>query len=573
MKRSEYFLPTLKEVPAEAEVVSHQLMLRAGLIRKVAAGIYTFLPPGFKVLKKIETIVREEMNRAGAQELLMPALQPAELWQESGRWYAYGAEMWRLKDRNERDFCLGPTHEELITEIVRKSIRSYKDLPINLYQIQFKYRDEPRPRFGILRAREFLMKDAYSFDRDEEGLSQSYQKMYEAYQKIFNRMGLKYFIVEAATGLIGGSRSHEFIAEAEAGEDTIYTCTDCSYGANAELAISKPDYYSDEPEKEYQEVKTPGITTVEEVSSFLKVSPKKLVKTMIYRFKEGLIAVLVPGDREVNESKLTIYLGNNQFELLSEDGFNEAGLVKGFVGPVGIEVNKVIADINLKHMKNFVAGANKTDFHLINVNLKDFKVDDFVDLTFPLEGEPCPRCEKGKLEVKKGIELGHVFQLGTRYSEAMKAYFNDADGTLKPYQMGCYGIGVSRLLSAVIEQNHDERGIIWPWALTPFDAHLILVFPDKEELNSQAESFYQELTKSGHEILFDQRFDVSPGEKFAEADLIGTPIQVIFGKKALEGKVEIKERKTGERKELPLMEALIFLKESIKKRKVGLNDF
>lgn len=571
MKRSKYFLPTLKELPAEAEVISHQLMLRAGLIRKVAAGIYTFLPLGFKVLKKIEAVVREEMNRAGAQELLMPALQPAELWQESGRWYAYGAEMWRLKDRNERDFCLGPTHEELITEIVRKSIRSYKDLPINLYQIQFKYRDEPRPRFGILRAREFLMKDAYSFDRDEEGLSQSYQMMYEAYQRIFNRMGLKYYIVEAATGLIGGSRSHEFIAEAEAGEDTIYTCSECHYGANAELATSKPDYKTDEVEKEYLEVSTPGITTVEEVSSFLEVSPKKLVKTLIYRVDESLVAVLIPGDREVNESKLALYLNKDQFELLSDDGFEKSGLVKGFVGPVGLKVSKMIADINLKSMKNFVVGANKPDTHLINVNLKDFEVDNFADLTFPLEGETCPRCEKGKLEVKKGIELGHVFQLGTRYSEAMRAYFNDADGLLKPYQMGCYGIGVSRLLSAIIEQNQDERGVIWPWSVTPFDAHLILVFPDREELKAKAESFYQGLIKEGCEILFDERFDVSPGEKFVEADLIGTPIQVIFGKKALEGKVELKERRTGERKELPFTEAFKLVKEMIEKGKAGLS--
>lgn len=570
MKRSEFFLPTLKEVPAEAEVVSHRLMLRAGLIKKVAAGIYTFLPLGFRVLKKIETIVREEMNRAGAQELLMPALQPAELWQESGRWYAYGAEMWRLKDRNERDFCLGPTHEELITDIVRKSIRSYKDLPINLYQIQFKYRDEPRPRFGILRAREFLMKDAYSFDRDEEGLSLSYQKMYDAYRKIFDRMELKYYIVEAATGLIGGSRSHEFIAEAEAGEDTIFTCSECGYGANAELATSKAEYETDEAERELEEVSTPGITTVEEVSSFLKVSPRKLVKTMIFRLDDALVAVLVPGDREVNESKLAVYLGKDKFELLSDDGFKEYGLIKGYVGPVGLKVSKVVADTNLKFMKNFVVGANKPDAHLINVNLKDFRVDDFADLTFPLEGEVCPRCQKGRLEVKKGIELGHVFQLGTRYSEAMKAYFNDADGTLKPYQMGCYGIGVSRLLSAIIEQNYDDRGIIWPWSVTPFDAHLVLVFADRDELKNQAEDFYCKLTQEGFEVLLDERLDVSPGEKFAEADLIGVPIQVIFGKKALEGKVELKERKTGERKELPFDEAFKLVKETIEKEKVGL---
>ncbi len=572
MKRSEFFLPTLKEIPAEAEVVSHRLMLRAGLIRKVAAGIYTFLPLGFKVLKRIESIVREEMDKAGAQELLMPALQPAELWQESGRWFAYGAEMWRLKDRNERDFCLGPTHEELITEIVRKSIRSYKDLPLNLYQIQFKYRDEPRPRFGILRAREFLMKDAYSFDRDEKGLEESYRKMYQAYQKIFDRLGLKYYVVEAATGLIGGRYSHEFIAEAEAGEDLIYTCDSCDYGANAELATSRADYFSDEEEREYREVFTPSLTSVEEVSNFLNTEPRKLVKTMIYLLNNRPIAVLVPGNREVNESKLASLLESDRFELLSDEGFEKYGLVKGFVGPVGLKVDKVLADSRVKGMKNFVVGANKPDTHLIDVNLKDFKVDVFGDVTFPLEGEACPRCLKGRLKLKRGIELGHVFQLGTRYSEAMKAYFNDVDGNLKPYQMGCYGIGVSRLLSAIIEQNYDEKGIIWPWSIAPFEAHLILVFPEKEDLKGKAEKFYQDLKRKGFEVLFDDRLEVSPGEKFAEADLLGAPLQVIFGKKALQGEVEIKIRRTGERRDLPLEEGLSFVKNTIEEVREGKED-
>jgi prolyl-tRNA synthetase len=569
LKRSEFFLPTLKEVPAEAEVVSHRLMLRAGLIRKVAAGIYTFLPLGFKVLKKIENIVREEMDKAGAQELLMPALQPAELWQESGRWFAYGAEMWRLKDRNERDFCLGPTHEELITEIVRKSIRSYKDLPLNLYQIQFKYRDEPRPRFGILRAREFLMKDAYSFDRDEKGLEESYRKMYQAYQRIFDRLGLRYYIVEAATGLIGGRYSHEFIAEAEAGEDLIYTCDRCEYGANAELATSQADYFSNEEERPYREVSTPGLTSVEEVSNFLNTEPRKLVKTMVYLLDDRPIAVLVPGDREVNESKLASYLGSDRFELLSDEGFEKYGLVKGFVGPVGLKVDKVLADSRVRGMRNFVVGANKPDTHLVDVNLRDFKVDAFEDVTFPLEGETCPRCLKGKLKLTRGIELGHVFQLGTRYSEAMKAYFNDVDGNLKPYQMGCYGIGVSRLLSAIIEQNYDEKGIIWPWSITPFEAHLILVFPEKEDLKGKAEKFYQDLKGKGFEVLLDDRLEVSPGEKFAEADLLGAPLQVIFGKKAFQGEVEIKIRRTGERKDLPLEEGLTFVKNIIKEVREG----
>lgn len=569
MKRSEFFLPTLKEVPAEAEVVSHRLMLRAGLIRKVAAGIYTFLPLGLRVLEKISSIVREEMNKAGAQELLMPALQPAELWKESGRWFAYGAEMWRLKDRNERDFCLGPTHEELITEIVRKSIRSYKELPLNLYQIQFKFRDEPRPRFGILRAREFLMKDAYSFDRDEEGLKESYQKMFQAYQRVFDRLGLKYYIVEAATGLIGGRYSHEFIAEAEAGEDVIYTCDRCHYGANAELATSKLDFSPNEEERKFKEVFTPGITAVEEVSSYLKVEPSRLVKTMIYSFKKELVAVLVPGDREVNESKLAGFLGSDDFKLLTDEGFEKYGLVKGFVGPVGLKVSRVLADQRLKGMKNFVVGANKDDAHLIDVNLGDFRVDDFADLTFPKVGEVCPRCSEGRLEMKRGIELGHVFQLGTRYSEAMEAYFNDIDGTLKPYQMGCYGIGVSRLLSAVIEQNNDRNGIIWPFSSTPFEVHLVLIFPEEQKLKELADRFYQELLEDGCEVFYDERREVSPGEKFAEADLIGVPLQIIVGKKAQEGLVEIKVRRTGERKQLSFSEALSFVKETVNQGRKG----
>jgi prolyl-tRNA synthetase len=550
---SQGYIPTLKETPTEGEVVSHALMLRSGMIRKVAAGIYTLLPLGVRVLKKVEKIIREEMDRAGAQEVLMSALQPAELWQKSGRWEAYGPEMMRLRDRNGRDFCLGPTHEELITELVKNEVRSYRQLPLNLYQIQVKFRDEMRPRFGVMRGREFIMKDAYSFDRDYEGLQESYRKMHEAYCRIFDRMGLKYYVVEAATGLIGGKVSQEFMVVAKSGEDAIFYCENCGYAANAELAEGIFSYApSNEKEKKVLEVSTPGYSSVSEVAGYLSVSPEKLVKTIVLKSDDELVAVLVPGDRRVNVSKVEIFL-NSSCEMLSESDFARYGLVPGFVGPVGLKrVKKILADNHIKELKNFVVGANKIDAHLVNVNLeRDFKASSFGDFVMAEEGDVCPKCESGELKEERGIEVGHIFQLGTKYSEVMEATFSDEDGLRKPFVMGCYGIGVTRLIAAIIEQSHDEKGIIWPVSVSPFDYHLILVVPENKLQKEIAENIYAGLLKSGLEVLYDER-EVTPGVKFADADLIGIPYQIVVGKKVEQGKVEIKIRRSGERREIPV---------------------
>jgi prolyl-tRNA synthetase len=552
-------IPTLKEIPAEAEIISHAFMLRAGMIRKVAAGIYTFLPLGVKVLRKVEKIIREEMERAGAQEVLMSALQPAELWKKSGRWDAYGPEMMRLKDRGGRDFCLGPTHEELITELVKKEVRSYRQLPLNLYQIQVKFRDEIRPRFGVMRGREFIMKDAYSFDRDYGGLQESYRKMHEAYCRIFDRLGLRYYVVEAATGLIGGKVSQEFMVVAKSGEDVIFYCEKCGYAANVELARGIFSYApSDEKEKEMSEVPTPGYSSVLEVAKFLSVTPEKLVKTIIFKTDGELVAVLVPGDREVNVSKVELFL-NSSVEMLPESEFSRYGLVPGFVGPVGLKnVKRVLADEHIKELKNFVVGANKVDAHLINVNLdRDFEASSFGDFVVAKKGDVCPKCEVGELREERGIEVGHIFQLGTKYSEAMEATFSDEDGTRKPFVMGCYGIGVTRLIAAIIEQSHDERGIIWPLTVSPFDYHLILVMPENNVQREIAEDIYTGLLESGSEVLYDER-EVTPGVKFADADLIGIPYQIVVGKRAEEGRVEIKIRKSNERLEVSPEEAVSF---------------
>jgi prolyl-tRNA synthetase len=548
LRFSEAFIPTLREAPAEAEVPSHALMLRAGLIKKVAAGIYTFLPLGLRILRKVESIVREEMNRAGAQEILMSALQPAELWKKSGRWEAYGPEMMRLKDRNDREFCLGPTHEELITEIVQAEVRSYRQLPLNLYQIQAKFRDEIRPRFGVMRGREFIMKDAYSFDADYAGLEKSYKSMYQAYRRIFDRMGLNYYVVEATTGLIGGRVSQEFMVAAKTGEDTLFYCTECSYAANADLAQGLFSLVTDEELKPLQEVATPSQSSVEEVSKFLNVPPFKLVKTLIYQADGKLIAVLIPGHRRANIIQIARHLNSNDLELLTEEEFQEHHLVPGFVGPVNLSgVDLILADEHIKEMRNFVVGANKPDTHFTQVNLeRDFEVSEFGQFVLAEDGDNCPRCESGVLKEARGIEVGHIFQLGTKYSEAMGAYFNDENGKLKPFVMGCYGIGISRLPAAIIEQSHDERGIIWPASVAPFDVHLVLVMPENESQRRTADALEKSFSGAGLEVLYDER-PVSPGVKFADADLIGVPYQIIVGKKVEKGLVELKVRKTGKR--------------------------
>lgn len=566
MRQSEFYLHTLKEVPAEAEVASHQLLLRGGFIRKVAAGIYTYLPAGMRVLNKVINIVREEMNRFGAQELLMPALQPKELWEKTGRWDAYGPMMMKLKDRKNRGFALGPTHEELITTLVQNDVRSYRELPFNLYQIQTKFRDEPRPRFGLIRAREFLMKDAYSFDRDREGLMESYEKMRKAYHNVFTRCGLRYRTVQAHAGLIGGSVTEEFMALADIGEDIILYCESCGYSANRELARSSFQYSWPQSDEPYRVVETPGKKTVEEVSSFLGVKPELLVKTMIYRSENGYVAAVVPGDREAVETKVATAAGVENVELISPEEFDSLSVPFGYAGPIGLkqllENVTIIMDTRLKGATGVVVGANKPDAHIVNASAeRDFDVDLIADIAEARGGDTCPECS-GTLTEEHAIEVGHIFQLGTSYSEKLGAYFLDADGERKPFYMGCYGIGVSRILAAVVEQNHDQRGIYWPVSIAPFDVHVLLLNTEDETLCEAAEEVYAHLINAGFDVLYDDRLDTTPGSKFADADLLGVPVQLVIGKKfSSTGEVEIKIRRTGERLSLPPQGITDWLKE------------
>ncbi len=566
MRYSRYLLPTLREDPAEAEVISHKLMIRAGMIRKVAAGIYDFLPLGLRVLRKVEAIIREEMNRAGAQEVLLPVVLPADLWRESGRWDEYGKEMLRFKDRGDRDYCLGPTHEEAVTDLVRREVRSYKQLPLCLYQIQVKFRDEIRPRFGIMRAREFIMKDAYSFDADEAGAEESYRKMYEAYCRIFRRCGLRFRAVEADTGLIGGRFSHEFMVLASTGEDVIVSCDRCDYAANLERAEigDLPTPAEDEPLEELRSVETPGRRTVEEVTSFLGVPPERLVKTLIFKTEDGVVAALVRGDHEVNEVKLRNHLGVRSLELADEETIREVtGGPLGFSGPVGLKVRK-IADKALKGMRNLVVGGNEEDLHLMGANFgRDFEVDEFADIRKAQQGDPCPRCEGGRLQISRGIEVGHIFKLGTKYSEAMGATFLDQEGKERPFVMGCYGIGVGRTVAAAIEQNHDSDGIIFPASIAPFHIYLLPVNSRDPEVMGVAEDLYRDLTAQGLEVLFDDR-DERAGVKFKDADLLGIPFRVTVSERNLkDGKVEVRHRKTKEVTLIQLQEAVQQLREMV----------
>lgn len=565
MRYSEAFITTLKETPAEAEIISHQLLLRAGMMRKAAAGIYTFLPLGKRVLAKVEQIVREEMDRAGAQEILMPALQPAELWYQTGRWQAYGPELMRLKDRHNREFCLGPTHEELITWLVQNEIRSYRELPVTLYQIQVKFRDEIRPRFGLIRAREFIMKDAYSFDRDVEGLNRSYQAMHDAYCRIVERCGLEYRVVEAESGLIGGDVSQEFMVIAETGEEIILYCDSCDYAANRELAYSKrtPET-ADESKNKFKKIDTPGKSSIQDVSQFLKVDPSRLVKTLIFESDKGLLAVLVRGDREANPGKIARQLRLSGLLMLPEEKFADHGLVPGFVGPVGLKGIKIVADEDIKSMANFVTGANETDVHLIDVNPDDnFEVEQFGDFVYSEEGQGCPRCE-GRLSANRGIEVGHVFQLGTKYSQAMEANFIDENGEQKPFVMGCYGVGVSRMVAAIIEQIHDDNGIIWPFSVAPYHVVIIPTNLADDQIRTISEQLYAQLSSIGLEVILDDRSEESAGVKFASADLIGFPLLAIIGKKALQEKqLEIKVRRSGERILVPVDKAANKIKDLI----------
>ena len=574
MRYSRYFLPTLKEIPSEAEVPSHQLMFRAGMIRKLAAGIYSYLPFGLRAIRKVESIIREEMNRAGAIEILLPFVQPAELWQESHRWDAYGKELLRLKDRHDRDCCLGPTHEEVITDLARREIRSYRQLPVNLYQIQTKFRDEIRPRFGIMRAREFIMKDAYSFDVDEKGVDESYQKMVDAYHRIFTRCGLKFRAVEAETGLIGGTFSHEFMVLAETGEETIVSCARCSYAANIEKAefkraptsTSSPGKVAQKP---LQKVLTPEKRTVEEVTRFLKVSPQDLVKTLIFESDKGCVAALVRGDHEISEKKMKAVFGAEEIQLAGERQIEEVTRSpKGFAGPIGLTI-PIIADLDIQGMVNFVTGGNEKDTHLIDVNTgRDFQVTQFADIRTFSPGDRCPLCGE-ETRTDKGIEVGHTFKLGTKYSKAMGATYLDAQGKEKEFIMGCYGIGVGRTVAAAIEQSYDENGIIFPMPIAPFHVLLLPVNIKMDLLRETSEQIYQSLLDQQIEVLFDDR-EETPGVKFKDADLIGIPLRITLGDRNLKkGLVEIKSRKTGEVVLVKKEEVISKIKEMIAQ---GLSD-
>jgi prolyl-tRNA synthetase len=568
MRYSQYLLPTLKEIPSEAEVPSHQLMLRAGMIRKLASGIYSYLPFGLRAIRKVEAIIREEMNRAGAIEVLLPFVQPAELWQESHRWEEYGGELARLKDRHNRDCCLGPTHEEVVTDIARKEIRSYRQMPFNLYQIQTKFRDEVRPRFGVMRAREFIMKDAYSFDVDAKGNDESYRRMVETYTRIFTRCGLRFRAVEAETGLIGGSYSHEFMVLAETGEETIVSCTRCSYAANIEKAefrrplkeVQAPDKGIQKP---IQKALTPGKRTVEEVTEFLKVLPRELVKTLIFESDKGCLAALVRGDHEISEKKLKPLWGSENIQLASEETVEKiTHAPKGFAGPIGLSI-PILADLDIQEMVNFVTGANEKDAHLIHVNTgRDFQVSRFIDIRTFSPGDHCPRCgEDTRLD--RGIEVGQTFKLGTKYSKAMGATFLDEQGREREIIMGCYGIGVGRTVAAVIEQSYDQNGIIFPMPVAPFQVLLLPVNIKMDLLKETAERLYQTLSQNGIEVLYDDR-EETPGVKFKDADLIGIPLRITLGEKNLKkGLVEIKKRRTGEVLLINQEEALSKVKELI----------
>ena len=554
MRVSKLYAPTLREVPAEAEVVSHQLMLRAGFMRKAAGGIYTYLPLAWRVLKKIERIVREEMDAKGSQELLMPIVQPAEIWQESGRWDVYGAEMFRLQDRHNRCFCLGPTHEEMVTTLIRGDVRSYRQLPLSVYQIQNKYRDERRPRFGLMRGREFIMKDAYSFDRDEAGLDKSYQDMYDAYTNIFTRCGLNFRPVEADSGAIGGSGSHEFMVIADSGEAEIVFCTSCDYAANVEKAELFPLEAQEEAMLTKEEVVTPDCKTIADVCAYLKLPVDHSVKAVAYNSEKGLILCFVRGDHEVNEIKVINTCGVIDLEMATEEQLAAAGTVGGYMGPVGIDNKKVIVvvDATVMKMHNVCCGANKEGYHFINVNPgRDFTPTYVADIRLIQEGDPCPHCG-GEVSKARGIEVGQVFKLFTKYSSALKASYLDENGKEQPMVMGCYGVGVSRTMAAAIEQNYDDNGIIWPIEIAPYHVLVVPVNTKDEASAAKAEEIYMQLKKVGLETVIDDRNE-RPGVKFKDADLIGYPLRVVVGPKTLtEGKLEVKIRKTGEIRYLPL---------------------
>ncbi|MCH9649898.1 MAG: proline--tRNA ligase [Deltaproteobacteria bacterium] len=561
MRWSRYYLFTTREVPADAEVVSHRLMIRAGMIKKVAAGIYSYLPFALRSLQKLEGIVRKELEKADCVELSMPAVQPAELWRESGRWEQYGKELLRIQDRHDRDFCFGPTHEEVITDIVRHDVRSYRQLPLNLFQIQTKFRDEIRPRFGLMRGREFLMKDAYSFHADEACLDRTYRAMADAYGRIFQACGLDYVSVDADSGTIGGSSSHEYMVVASTGESVVVRCQESGYAANVEKAIigPLPTAPAEDPQP-LLEVATPKTTAVAEVAEFLGVAEEKVVKTLIYEVDEALVAIAIRGDREVNEVKLKNLLDGDVVVLASEEKVRQAtGSPVGFAGPIGLsEEVRLIADPTVRGLTNFVCGANKADAHFTGANWgRDASPQQWEDVLLAQGGDPTPvEGSTGVLEQFRGIEVGHIFKLGTKYSEAMNCNFLNEEGKGHPMAMGCYGLGIGRTVAAAIEQNFDEDGIIWPMPLAPFQVLLIALNPKDDEVVRQAEALYDQLRERGVEVLYDDRKG-RPGVKFKDADLIGLPVRVVVGAKSLqEGKVEISLRRDRERQLVDVADAV-----------------
>ncbi len=544
---SKLYAPTLREVPAEAEVISHKLLLRAGFIKKAAGGFYTYLPLAWRVLKKIEQIVREEMDAKDGQEISMPIVQPAEIWQESGRWSVYGDEMFRLTDRHKRPFCLGPTHEEMVTTIVKSDIRSYKQLPVLLYQIQNKYRDERRPRFGLMRGREFIMKDLYSFDRDEEKLEVSYQKMYEAYTNVFNRCGLDFRPVEADSGAIGGSGSHEFMVLANSGEAEIVYCTNCDFAANTEKAELNTIVEQEEQMLSLEKVHTPDCTTIKDVCEFLNSPVHKSVKAVAYDSDKGLILAFVRGDHEVNEIKVLNAVGAIDLTMATEESLTKAGTVAGYMGLLGEKKDvTIVVDSTIMNMHNFVCGADISEYHYKNVNPKrDFKASIITDIRMISANDPCQRCG-GKLETARGIEVGQVFKLHTKYSEALSATFLDENGKEKPMVMGCYGIGVSRTMAAAIEQNNDENGMIWPLSIAPYHVVVVPVNAKNQEQFDLSKQIYDTLCSNNIETVLDDRPERA-GVKFKDADLIGYPIRITISPKSIEeDRIEIKVRKNGE---------------------------
>ena len=558
MKLSSMHVHTLREVPNEAEIASHILLLRAGMIRKLVSGVYGFMPLGSRIIRKIEEIIREEMDAKGAQEILMSALQPAELWQESGRWYAYGPELFRLKDRNDRAFCLGPTHEEIFTDIVRNEVSSYRQLPINLYQIQTKYRDEKRPRFGLMRSREFIMKDAYSFDRDQAGLDKSYDEMYDAYARVFNRCNLTFRAVEADSGAIGGTNTHEFVALSDIGESEIAYCEDCDFAATTERAECIDDSPEDEALLALEEVLTPGTKTIADVANYINTDIKKTIKALLYQAEGKYIAAFIRGDRELNLVKLVnaLDIPEHAIEFAEEEEMAKVcGCVGGYTGPMGLKNCTIVVDTELVGMKNMLGGANKENYHVKNVNYgRDYTGEIVKDIKMIKVGDKCPQCES-PVKMTRGIEVGQVFKLGTKYSDSMKAYYKDEDMKEKAIVMGCYGIGVTRTMAAVVEQHHDKDGIIWPMAVAPYHVIITLVNINDAVQVALAEDIHSQLLNAGIEVMLDDR-EERPGVKFKDADLLGIPIRITVGKKAAEGLIEFKMRRDQEIKELSAVDGI-----------------